>query len=105
MTYLKRLPVSLLKMDKSFVRDMLIDPEDTAILKGVIGLAKAFGRAVIAEGVETIAHGTHLLELGCDLAQGYAIAKPMPAADFPAWAAQWRPDAAWIHPCADSAEP
>lgn len=102
LTYLKRLPVSLLKMDKSFVRDMLIDPEDTAILKGVISLARAFGREVIAEGVETIEHGTHLLTLGCDLAQGYAIARPMPAEDFPKWAAQWKPDAAWRHPSADN---
>ncbi|AGX87220.1 two-component system response regulator [Candidatus Symbiobacter mobilis] len=95
LTYLKRLPVTLLKMDRSFVRDMLVDPEDTAILKGVIGLAQAFGRAVIAEGVESIAHGTGLLELGCELAQGYAVAKPMPAEEYPAWATQWRPDPAW----------
>ncbi len=95
LTYLKRLPVSLLKMDQSFVRDMLVDAEDLAILEGVIGLARAFRRDVIAEGVETVAHGTRLLELGCDLAQGYGIARPMPAADVSAWVAQWQPDAAW----------
>jgi EAL domain-containing protein (putative c-di-GMP-specific phosphodiesterase class I) len=95
LTYLKRLPVSLLKIDQSFVRDMLDDADDLAILEGVIGLAKAFHRKVIAEGVETVAHGTRLLELGCDLAQGYGIARPMPAEDFPAWVASWKPDSAW----------
>jgi len=98
LTYLKRLPVSLLKMDQSFVRDMLVDPDNQAILEAVIGLARAFRRAVIAEGVETIAHGTRLLEMGCDLAQGYGIARPMPAAAVPDWVASWRPDAAWSLP-------
>lgn len=95
LTYLKRLPVALLKMDQSFVRDMLIDPDDLAILEGVIGLARAFRRNVIAEGVETIEHGTRLLALGCELAQGYGIARPMPGQDFPLWVAEWRPDKAW----------
>jgi len=96
LTYLKRLPVAMLKMDQSFVRDMLIDPDDLAILEGVIGLARAFRRAVIAEGVETIEHGSVLLKLGCDLAQGYGIARPMPAKDLPTWAALWQPDPAWL---------
>jgi EAL domain-containing protein (putative c-di-GMP-specific phosphodiesterase class I) len=95
LTYLKRLPVSLLKIDQSFVRDMLDDPDDLAILKGVIGLAAAFRRQVIAEGVETVAHGVALLQLGCELGQGYGIARPMPAADLPAWVATWRPDVLW----------
>jgi EAL domain-containing protein (putative c-di-GMP-specific phosphodiesterase class I) len=73
-----------LKIDQSFVRDMLDDPDDLAISKGVIGLATAFRRKVIAEGVETVEHGEMLLQLGCDLAQGYGIARPMPAADLPA---------------------
>jgi EAL domain-containing protein (putative c-di-GMP-specific phosphodiesterase class I) len=95
LTYLKRLRVTLLKIDQSFVRDMLEDPDDLAILQGVIGLAAAFKREVIAEGVETVAHGTALLRLGCELAQGYGIARPMPPEQLPAWAATWRPDAAW----------
>jgi diguanylate cyclase (GGDEF)-like protein/PAS domain S-box-containing protein len=93
--YLKRLRVALLKIDQGFVRDMLHDPDDQAILKGIMGLASAFRCAVIAEGVETVAHGTLLLQLGCELAQGYGIARPMPAADFPGWTASWQPDAAW----------
>jgi diguanylate cyclase (GGDEF)-like protein/PAS domain S-box-containing protein len=100
LTYLKRLRVALLKIDRSFVRDMLDDPDDLAILKGVIGLAAAFKREVIAEGVETVAHGTLLLQLGCELAQGYGIARPMPPEQLPAWAATWQPDAAWcVLPC------
>jgi predicted signal transduction protein with EAL and GGDEF domain len=95
LTYLKRLRVALLKIDQSFVRDMLDDPDDMAILQGVIGLAAAFKREVIAEGVETVAHGTALLHLGCELAQGYGIARPMPPEQMPAWAATWQPNVAW----------
>jgi len=95
LTYLKRLRVALLKIDQSFVRDMLDDPNDLAILQGVIGLAAAFKREVIAEGVETVAHGTALLHLGCELAQGYGIARPMPADQLPAWAATWQPAPEW----------
>ena len=95
LTYLKRLSVAQLKIDQSFVRDMLDDPDDLAILDGVLSLASAFRRQVIAEGVETVAHGTMLLQLGCELAQGYGIARPMPAADLPAWTGSWRPDSAW----------
>jgi EAL domain-containing protein (putative c-di-GMP-specific phosphodiesterase class I) len=57
LTYLKRLHVSLLKIDQSFVHDMLDDPDDLAILEGVLGLARAFQRAVITEGVATVEHG------------------------------------------------
>jgi diguanylate cyclase (GGDEF)-like protein/PAS domain S-box-containing protein len=96
LTYLKRLSVTQLKIDQSFVRDMLDDPDDLAILEGVLGLASAFRRQVIAEGVETIEHGTMLLRFGCELAQGYGIARPMPAGDLPAWCATWRPDSAWL---------
>ncbi|MDP2369659.1 EAL domain-containing protein [Rhodoferax sp.] len=95
LTYLKRLPVTLLKIDQSFVRDMLDDGDDLAILEGVIGLARAFRRQVIAEGVETVEHGELLLKLGCDLAQGYGVARPMPARDLPAWVRAWQPDPAW----------
>lgn len=95
LTYLRRLPASLIKIDQSFVRNMLDNPEDLAIVEGVISLAKAFQREVIAEGVETIEHGTSLLQLGCELAQGYGIAKPMPASEIPAWLDNWKPDDAW----------
>ena len=96
LTYLKRLPVSQLKIDQSFVRDMLDDPDDLAILEGVIGLSRAFNREVIAEGVESVEHGVMLLLLGCELAQGFGIARPMPGADIPAWVVAWRPDPLWL---------
>jgi EAL domain-containing protein (putative c-di-GMP-specific phosphodiesterase class I) len=97
LTYLKRLPAEMLKIDQSFVRDMLADPDDLAIVQGVIGLATAFRREVIAEGVETVAHGQSLLGLGCHFAQGYGIARPMPGSEIPQWVANWRPDAAWAY--------
>jgi diguanylate cyclase (GGDEF)-like protein/PAS domain S-box-containing protein len=95
LTYLKRLPVTLLKIDQSFVRDMLDDPDDLAILQGVLGLARAFRREVIAEGVETPEHGTLLLHLGCEQAQGYGIARPMPAGELPGWCSAWRTYPEW----------
>ena len=95
LTYLKRLGAEVIKIDQSFVRDMQTDPDDLAIVQGVIGLARAFHREVIAEGVETIAHGSVLLPLGCECAQGYGIARPMPANELPRWVSHWAPDSAW----------
>jgi len=95
LTYLRRLPASMIKIDQSFVRDMLVDPNDLSIVEGVVSLARAFQREVIAEGVETIAHGTALLKMGCELAQGYGIARPMPASEIPEWLEDWKPDDAW----------
>ena len=95
LTYLKRLQVYQLKIDKSFVSNMLDDPDDLSILEGVIGLATAFRCEVIAEGLALKEHGAMLLQLGCDLAQGYGIARPMPASEVPDWIARWQPDPAW----------
>jgi len=95
LTYLKRLPAASLKIDQTFVRDMLDDPDDLSILEGVLGLAKAFERHAIAEGVETVEHGRLLLQLGCELAQGYGIAVPMPGADLLRWVSAWRPPVVW----------
>lgn len=96
LTYLKKLPAELLKIDQSFVRDMLVDRDDMAIVRGVIGLSKAFNRNVIAEGVETVAHGRKLLAMGCMLGQGYGIARPMPASDVPGWLEHWSTKKTWI---------
>lgn len=74
---------------------MLNDPDDLAIVERVIALAKSFKRDVIAEGVETIEHGSTLLQLGCELAQDYGIARPMPASDIPEWISDWKPDVSW----------
>ncbi len=89
LSYLRRLPVERLKIDMSFVRDMLVDANDFAIVQGILGLAKSFGLAVIAEGVETPAHSEQLVKLGCDFGQGYGIARPMPAAAMSDWMRQW----------------
>jgi len=97
LTYLKRLPVTKLKIDQSFVRDLLVEPDDLAILEGIIGLANAFRRQVIAEGVESVEAGRLLLQMGCELAQGFCIARPMPAQDIPDWIAHWRTDAVWLN--------
>jgi diguanylate cyclase (GGDEF)-like protein/PAS domain S-box-containing protein len=95
LTYLKRLPANVIKIDQSFVRDMLDDPENLNILEGILGLAAAFRREVIAEGVETVEHGLMLLQMGCELAQGYGVARPMPANALSTWAATWHPDPKW----------
>jgi hypothetical protein len=84
-----------LKIDRSFVRDMLDDPDDLSILEGVIGLASAFRLTTVAEGVETEEHGKMLLQLGCELAQGFGIARPMTARDIPEWIKEWKPPEVW----------
>ena len=90
LTYLKRLPVDVLKIDRSFVHHMLDDSQDRAIVEGVIGLARTFGCVVVAEGVESPAQARTLLDLGCDIGQGTGIAAPMPAGQVAAWARQYR---------------
>lgn len=95
LNYLKQLPAAELKIDQSFVRGMREDPDNLAILEGVIALSRAFQRSVIAEGVETEEHGIMLIKLGCRLGQGYFIARPMPADDLPEWIRQWQLPASW----------
>jgi diguanylate cyclase (GGDEF)-like protein/PAS domain S-box-containing protein len=95
LSYLKQLPAQTLKIDQTFVRDILDDPDDLALAQAVIGLASVFERTVIAEGVETVAHGVLLMRLGCDLAQGYGISRPMPAEAVPEWVRNYKPDPEW----------
>lgn len=90
LTYFKRLPIDTVKIDRSFVIDMLDDEEDFTIVEGVIGLADAFHRTVIAEGVETDLHGEKLQGLGCRFAQGYGIARAMPAEQLSSWIEQYQ---------------
>ncbi|MFT3815522.1 MAG: EAL domain-containing protein [Acidovorax sp.] len=96
LTYLRRLPMDKIKIDQSFVHGMMRDAGDRAIVQSVIGLAHSFNYHVIAEGVETLEQGWMLQQMGCPLAQGYCIARPMPLADFAPWVAQWRLPAAWL---------
>ena len=95
LTWLRQLPVNILKIDQSFVREMLDNPDDLTILEGILGLAAAFDLTAIAEGVETVEHGRLLLQLGCVYGQGHGIARPMPAGELLAWRAAWKPDAGW----------
>jgi diguanylate cyclase (GGDEF)-like protein/PAS domain S-box-containing protein len=95
LTYLKRLPADHLKIDESFVRDMLHNADDRAIVQGVIQLAQTFDKAVIAEGVESIAHGEQLISLGCHLAQGFGISKPIPAEKLSDWLTSWAQKNEW----------
>ena len=95
LTYLKRLPVTTIKIDQSFVSEILSDPNNLVIVQGVIGLTSAFQRRAIAEGVETAEHGRLLMQLECDVAQGFGIARPMPGGEVAAWIRSWQPDPQW----------
>lgn len=96
LTHLRHLPANTIKIDQTFVRDMIDDPNDFAIVAGVVGLADAFRREVIAEGVESQDHGLMLLTLGCNNAQGYGIARPMPASAVQDWVRSYIPDPKWL---------
>ncbi len=99
LTYLKRLATNTLKVDQSFVRDMLDDQEDLALVEAVVSLATVFNRSIVAEGVETPEHGIMLMRLGCDVAQGDSIAPAMEAGLIWAWAGQFVPDPNWSRWC------
>ena len=90
LTYLKRLPVDVLKIDRSFVHNMLDDAQDRAIVEGVIGLAGTFGCVVVAEGVESPAQARTLLDMGCTIGQGTGIAAPMPSGQVAGWVRDYK---------------
>lgn len=90
LTYLRTLPVKVLKVDQSFVRDMFSRDDDMSILRGVMGMAEAFDLETVAEGVETAEQAEVLRSLGCACAQGYAIARPMAAQAIEPWVQRWQ---------------
>jgi diguanylate cyclase (GGDEF)-like protein/PAS domain S-box-containing protein len=89
LVYLRRLSIEELKIDQSFVRDMLEDPDDEAIVHSVISLGQTFGLRVVAEGVETVQQARYLQDLGCSIVQGYGLGRPMPARVLQKWYADF----------------
>ena len=95
LSYLKRIAVQTLKIDQSFVRDMLDDPDDLALVESIINIGKLFRLNVVAEGVESQKQGLLLQRLGCHTVQGYGIARPMPADQCIPWAMKYIAGAHW----------
>ncbi|STX39769.1 bifunctional diguanylate cyclase/phosphodiesterase [Legionella feeleii] len=89
LNYLVNLPFRYMKIDTDFIRNILINERDTKILMAILDIAKAINVMVIAEGVETQEHINYLINLGCDLGQGFAISKAFPAEQFPEWYQSW----------------
>jgi predicted signal transduction protein with EAL and GGDEF domain len=90
LSYLKQIPADELKIDKSFVMNMLNDEGDRKIVEQIIALGRSFDLEVVAEGVENAEVAARLAEMGCDYVQGFHYAHPLPPKDFPAWSQEWR---------------
>lgn len=93
---LRHMPATSVKVDKFFVQGMLGSQEDLSIIDAAIDMARKLGRRVVAEGVETEEQGVLLLSRGCRYAQGYFIAKPMPAENVVWWTGNYRPPESWF---------
>ena len=89
LNYLKKLPLNQLKIDQSFVHDLVRDSNDKAIVQAIVTMGQAFGLNIIAEGVETEAQRRQLQAAGCNSYQGFLFAKPMPLAHLQPLLAQW----------------
>ena len=96
LTHLRDLTANVIKIDPGFVQNVLTDPSDYRIIEAIIGLAQAFDRDIIAEGVESDAHGLMLLITGCYKAQGYGISRPLPAEQLSTWIDNYRPNQYWL---------
>lgn len=96
LSYFRKFPVRVLKIDQSFVRGLLDDMEDQALVSSIVDMAHGLQRQVVAEGVETLQHGLPLLSCGCDYAQGFGVARPMQAASVAGWVAGWQRPQMWV---------
>lgn len=105
LAHLRTLNVDTIKIDQSFVSDILNDASDHVIIDGVISLAEAFDNEIIAEGVENTEQGLMLLAMGCDRVQGYGIARPMPTHKFVEWLGNYKPNLAWLNNCKEKCSP
>jgi diguanylate cyclase (GGDEF)-like protein/PAS domain S-box-containing protein len=97
LSHIQQLDIEHIKLDQSFVRDILSDERNVAIAAGVITTARMLAKAVIAEGVETSAQGDLLASLGCHQLQGYSISRPMLAESVAGWVSRWVPPDSWEH--------
>ncbi len=95
LTYVQSLPVTRIKMDQHFVRDLPTNPRNMAVIAGTVTSSSLLGIDILAEGVETVLHGLMLIRLGCEVLQGYALTPPLPDADFRGWLRGWQTPAAW----------
>jgi len=95
--HLRELPVKAIKIDLSFIKGITHSEQDYKLVNHLIHLVTDLRKLVIAEGVETLEHGKILLGFGCEVAQGYAIAKPMPAKNVLKWVRDWQSDASWLN--------
>ncbi|NBC48845.1 MAG: EAL domain-containing protein [Gammaproteobacteria bacterium] len=95
LAYFRTLPFDVLKIDRSFVQDMLDDAGAMSIVESVVRLSQAFERSVLAEGIETVTHASLLTWLGCRYGQGFGIARPMPASELPGWSERWSQWPGW----------
>jgi len=100
LAYLRLLPANTVKIDRSFVRDILDDCNDELLVHGMVHIAESLGKQVIAEGVESVEHGAVLLKCGCNFAQGYGISAPLPAGELETWLLSWAQPDAWKHAAA-----
>ena len=95
-TYLRELPIKILKIDRSFIAGIADSEHDFRLVTHIIQMANDLGKVVVAEGIESIEQGELLISMGCELGQGYIIAKPMSYSDAEAWLKDWRSYPAWL---------
>lgn len=105
LTYFHQLPIDVVKIDRRFVLNMLDNAEDRAIVEGVLLMSRTLPRPVLAEGVESFEIGQLLQQMGCEYAQGFGIARPMPAEQVLPWLSAWAKERRWHQRATDPKPP